>query len=702
MDSTQLKSINNIEAHGGDEIDPNILQHRASTPEHSSWVNASAGSGKTKVLTDRILRLLLPNKKGENATKPEKILALTFTKAGANEMSIRVQDILSKWVVIEDKELKEDLDKLLGYTPTENQISTARKLFAQVIDVSGGLKIMTIHSFCQSILGRFPLEADLTPNFKPLEEEQANQYLKQAQTSLFQKIIRNPALNNAMNNIILEQSEEQFTQIISKLISERRQLSKILYYYDHDGLYQELCAYFSIIAGQTADDIIADSCLISEPLLNDLWRSCKALHGGTNTDIKHANIMQPWLESCEQERIHQWNNYKGCFLTGKSEPRKSLIKKKIAEDNPDILRILETEQKRIIEIENKIKSAKTAALTRDLFIVGKHILDEYQFLKTQHNALDFDDLIIRTLDLLNGETRNMDGLNPAPWIRFKLDQGIDHILVDEAQDTNPEQWEIIKALTDDFFDGDAAQDDKDRSLFVVGDQKQSIFSFQRADPEKFNEMRAWFQNKITASNKVFDPINFIVSFRSTIPILQLVDATFSSENTRSGLSDIPIQHQSFRPKQAGLVEIWPLFEKAQKQEFDSWTAPTKAIESSSSAAQMAQYTAQKISKWLEEKKVLDSYDRPIKPSDIMILVRSRTAFIDQLVRALKSGWTDEQLLEASYNRQSKNLWQYVQKIAPENIIQWLEELIFQSGKERPYEFFYKLLRHGLVMIALIP
>ena len=170
------------------DTDPNVLQNRASNPDISAWVGASAGSGKTKVLTDRILRLLLPNKKGFNASAPHKLLAITFTKAAASEMALRIQQRLSQWAIMDlegEKGLKKDLKNLLGEVASEKQIQYARKLFAEVVDAPGGLKIMTIHSFCQSILGRFPLEADIAPGFTPLEEPQAEAFLQQAQKIVF-------------------------------------------------------------------------------------------------------------------------------------------------------------------------------------------------------------------------------------------------------------------------------------------------------------------------------------------------------------------------------------------------------------------------------------------------------------------------------------------------------------------------------------
>ena len=218
---------------------------------------------------------------------------------------------------------------------------------------------------------------------------------------------------------------------------------------------------------------------------------------------------------------------------------------------------MEIEAERVFTLIKTLQANHIATLTRDLFLIGDAILEQYQNLKTQNSALDFDDLILKTLDLLQGNTITMDGLDVTPWVRYKLDQGIDHLLVDEAQDTNPEQWEIIKALTGDFFDTSSDENEQNRTLFVVGDQKQSIFGFQRAAPEKFSEMREHFENKIQENGHGFAHIPFNVSFRSTPSILTLVDSIFSFPETQKGLGDEVVSHHSYRHKQAGLIELWP-------------------------------------------------------------------------------------------------------------------------------------------------
>ncbi len=730
------------------DIDANVLQNKASNPKASVWVGASAGSGKTKVLTDRILKLLLSDEHGQQACAPHKILALTFTKAAASEMSLRINSRLSEWATMDldgEKGLISSLQNLLGYIPTETQIESARQLFAQVIDVPGGLKIMTIHSFCQAILGRFSLEADIVPGFKPLEENQAKEFIQKAKQRVFTiaKEEKASPLSNALNNIILAQNEEQFDLLLTNIMSERRQFKKILEKnFGIDGLYTALCNALDVPAGKNEEQYLLQACADDQFDKGGLWDAVKALSTGKKTDIENSEKIQSWLELDQTQRLINVNEYMSVYLTNENTIRStSRFPTKTIKDNfPDTVDVLTTEAHRILHLKEQLKSIRITNMTRDLFLIADYVLNEYQRLKEKSNALDFDDLIIRTLDLLTGNTPSMKHLDVAldvsPWIRYKLDQGIDHILVDEAQDTNPEQWQIIQALSDDFFDNQ--EDDINRTLFVVGDQKQSIFSFQRASPEKFQEMQVWFEEKILNAQKDFDRINFNVSFRSVNAVLDLVDNIFTDPALRKGLDDEQIEHKAFRYTQAGHVELWPIFKPEEKQDIDPWTPPINITESSSGAAKMADHIGQKIAEWLDNKEFLKSHDRPIEAGDIMILLRSRNAFVDQLVRALKTrnvpvsgvdrmilneqlpvqdlcavaqfgllpeddlnlacllkspliGWSEDDLFNACYDRKRKSLWQNIKDNNNDDLVTWLENIIQYAGIQKPYEFFSGVL-----------
>ncbi len=737
------------------EIDPNVRQRHAANPTQSVWVGASAGSGKTKVLTDRVLRLLLPDKLGLNAVSPEKILALTFTKAAASEMALRINEELGKWAVmpLESKDskstgsqkynLKGTLEFLLGHPPTDHQIITARQLFAKVIDVPGGLKIMTIHSFCTSILGRFPLEAGLSPNFKAIEESESKPLLQHAinQTINTSQTLKGSDLAQAFYNLALVQNEDQIYDLIQKLISERRQIQKIL---DSNfgalGLYTSLCRHFDINDAETADDIMTAACNSKNYNEAGLRDACKALSEGTEkTDQPKSHIIQDWLDSDIHQRVKTFENYQEAFFTKTGEILKNIATAGLQKKHPDLQENLYIEATRLEKVKQSLSALHIATITRDLFLFGTDILENYEHAKKQKSYLDYDDLILTTLNLLTGKTDNLKNLNNvSPWIRYKLDQGIDHILVDEAQDTNPEQWEIIRVLTDDFTD--TSDEDPARTLFVVGDEKQSIYSFQRASPEKFDEMRQYFTDKFKQNKKNFKEIDFITSFRSTKAVLDFVDTVFSHDIYKKGLGKNSIEHQSFRKSQPGLVTLWPLFKNPDKIEKDVWTPPTQISDSSSGAQALANYIADNIRHWLDDKnRILHSYNRRAEPKDIMILLRTRNQFLDQLVRALKTrnipvsgvdrmvlndqlvvqdlcaaaqfallpnddlnlagllkspfiGIDEQTLFDLCYNRKSQSLWDRVRQSDHIEIIQWLEILIQLSGKERPYNFFSTLLQ----------
>ena len=721
--------------------DPNVLQRQASKPDESVWVSASAGSGKTKVLTERILRLLLPDANGFNATPPNKILALTFTKAGASEMSLRIRTKLSDWAVMNDPDLADSMQELYGHAVSGSQLNAARKLFANVIDAPEGLKIMTIHSFCQSLLGRFPLEASLNPNFQVLTENEAKSFIQKSIQKTLQLSHENKGSpqDNAIHNLFVLCNQDQIYDLINKLLSERKQFTDILEKnFGIEGLYTALCKELNIPAGKTENDLIFQACDDNAFSKTDLYHACKILaESKGKKDQERSIIIQQWLDQEKKERALSFDIYKTAFLKKDGGILSALLSKSSAEKYPDVLQTLETEALRLFELDRKLNAVFVSQATRDLFLIGEEVYKYYAQAKEEQGLLDFDDLILKSLNLLKGQTPKLHGLDASSWVRFKLDQGIDHILVDEAQDTNPEQWEIIEALCDDFFSGESAYETQ-RTLFVVGDEKQSIYSFQRASPKKFMQMHSFFKTKITQAEKVFNPVNFNISFRSTKPVLELVDAVFSDENIKKGLGLENVTHDSYRKSQPGLVELWPLFESPEKQETDPWAPPVTIVDSASGASQMASHVGETIANWIKNKEILESYDRPIEAGDIMILVRSRTVFLEQLVRALKIrnipvsgidrmvlsdqlivqdlcaaaqfgllpeddlilatvlkspfiGWDEDRLFKYAHNR-TGTLWQNVKNCEDSDTVHWLSELIRSAGSLQPYEFFMTLLQ----------
>ncbi len=708
------------------DTDPNVLQRRASDPSQSVWVAASAGTGKTKVLTDRVLRLLLPRPDGTPGTPPHRILCLTFTKAAANEMLLRVGKILGEWAVISEEELTKDLHALCGRAPDPVMIAAARRLFSTVIDAPGGLKIMTIHSFCQSVLSRFPVEANLPPQFKVIDEAPARLLMNDARDQVITHARHHPddPAGQALYALAAVMNEEQFAYAIQDLCRERTYLQSDLS--APETIHKNLCELHDIAPSDMPQTIIRQGCAAGMYNEAGLYAACKALAGGSaKSDQPKGRAIQQWLEFGLEERIAGFDSYAGLFLKKDGDIYKKLVTKGVADAAPESAIVLHNEAMRLKAVQDKVKAAQIAALTRDLFMIGKAIYSRYDALKDRRGQLDYDDLIMRTKALLS-----QDGI--APWVLFKLDGGLDHILVDEAQDTSPEQWDIIQALCDDFFSGESARDDG-RTLFVVGDKKQSIYSFQRADPEEFDRRRDYFKQRAAAKEE-----SLRISFRSTASVLRLVDEVFRPADVRDGVEDGEMIHISHRSGQAGSVTLWPLSLPDDAPPDTPWEPPVQPVGQRSASARLAEKIGTDIASWIGTE-TLESYGRTVRAGDILVLVQTRTAFVNQLVRALKTrnvpvsgidrmvlgdqiavmdmlalarfallpaddlslacalksplaGWDEERLYDAARGR-TGSLWDSVrQQGTPDNTEAYLDSLIKEAKTARPYDFFSHILQ----------
>ena len=631
---------------GARDLDPNVLQRQASHPQKTIWVNASAGTGKTKVLTDRVLRLLLPME-GREASPVHKILCLTFTKAAASEMELRLFKTLSRWTTMAEEDLITVLKKLLGQAPSLDQIRKARQLFTDVIDApNGGLQIMTLHSFCQSVLARFPLEAGLKPGFQPLEDYEAETLLVQAQKEALAQAASAPdgsPSKIAYRHLAHLANDEQLQKLLRTILSERRQVQTFLKEnWDEDGLYTALCRFLNIRPGGDHENISSHIFKKGEFPDTDMKRALQFLLSSTaKTDKDNAQRLENCLYHWHQGITPDPDAYARVFLTQEGTARKTLITKSLQKQDPavyeTVLESMSREAERILTIMEYQRKAQCAAATRDLFLIGKLVIERYQSLKRYQNALDFDDLILQTVQLLGGG-HDVEKLSTVPlraWVLYKLDQGLDHILIDEAQDTNPEQWMIIEALCDEFFAGLNAHDDVTRTLFTVGDEKQSIYSFQRASPEAFQTMRTLFAARTEQAGQSWAEVDLNVSFRSSESVLRAVDAVFAQPALKGDPGFDAVSHMSFRKGQAGRVELWPLFETEDVPPFNPWDPPITVTDVASGAMQCANHIAQTIKDWIATGRRLPSHDRAVRPGDIMILLRSRSAFMNQLILALK-------------------------------------------------------------------
>jgi len=561
-------------------------QRLAAHPHHSAWVAASAGSGKTKVLTDRVLNLLL------EGCPPERILCLTFTKAAAAEMANRVRARLGEWAICPEEDLQQSLHNLLGEDPSFEKMSHARKLFGLTLDTPGGLKILTIHSFCQSLLKRFPLEAELSPFFEVADDTKRQVLIKEASHQVMDNL----------HDLVLRFSESTLEELTTFILQSR---------VSFEGLLPEKIEQVFQTKGLSETGLL-NSLLDSIPEAK-LRESLPLFEEGTATDQTRGQALAQFLSLTHEERTRQYADYLSLFLTLQGEKRACLLTQKVSLKYPDLKEMLEEEGMRLekwVENHNALDIAKVSQL---FLTYGQAFLKTYENLKKERSLLDYEDLILKTVALLK---------NPGcHWVLYKLDGGLDHILVDEAQDTSPTQWAVIRAIAEEFY-ANAATDPRNRTLFIVGDDKQSIYSFQGADPAVFSQMQTDLRAFAHQSEKTWQDIDLNVSFRSTPEVLRVVDAVFSS----------PLSHVPFRKESPGHVELWPLIKKQEEESIEPWQTPRVQYAQDLPQNRLAKLIAQTIQGWLLHKGPLA---KPVRPGDILVLVRRRTAFVDALIRSLK-------------------------------------------------------------------
>jgi ATP-dependent helicase/nuclease subunit A len=723
---------------------PGEDQAAAANPLKSVWVGASAGTGKTKVLIDRVLRLMLPRDgmDADSATRPEKVLCLTFTKTAAAEMSNRIYQRLARWAVIEDVKLEGDLASLLGAPASKETVQEARRLFARVLDTPGGLKIMTIHSFCQSVLKRFPVEAGLPPHFELMDEQSAVEYLLRCQHDMIAAAANDPQspVAAAFSLLALHLDQSAMSDLMSKIMAKRSLLAAIFAKHGDTATsaQQTIAAVYKHL--ELAPDMREETVLQNVGQLApeaevNLRHALRVLLEGSKTDLDKAACMQPWLENASR-RGALLHLYRGAFFTTTGDIRKTLATKKVKEAYPDIEDVMIREAERLQGIEDQLAAVRLAELNGALLTVAAEMVGRYERHKQATDKLDFDDLIIRTSALL--DTKGMVG-----WVLYKLDEGIDHILVDEAQDTSPSQWRVVRAIADEFLAGRGARDDATRTLFVVGDEKQSIFSFQGADPAAFAEMQDYFGGKVKNIQEGWE-IFLEYSFRSTRTVLEVVDGVFGVADVRRGVvADMTrdVLHRPFRTGHAGVVEVWPLVQAQVSAEAEPWQMPVDIEPGDNAGSRLAKKMAETIKDWLDRAEMLESRGRPIKAGDVLILVQSRSALVEMIMRALKEhdvpvagidrmtlteeisvmdllavagfalqprddltlatvlkspliGVSEDELFTLCHGRKA-NLWDVVRDQRPD-IAAWLKTRIDRSGYSTPYEFFAEILNTACV------
>jgi ATP-dependent helicase/nuclease subunit A len=604
--------------------DADDRQRRAADPRASVWVAASAGTGKTKVLTDRVLTLLLAG------TKPHKILCLTFTKAAAAEMSNRIAGRLARWATARDGDLAGDLGRLLGREPDADEMTAARRLFAALLDAPGGMHMETIHAFCQSLLRRFPLEAGIAPHFQVMDDRDAAELLESAKLDvLSQARMGDGALGRALALITARVHEMAFPELMGELTAERGRLERL--FERHGGVEGALAALrhrLELEAGDTPETLLARAVDGAHLQAEALRTAAAALLTGSESDARRGETMARWLAE-PKARAEEFPAWCAVFLTSEGSIRKTLATKAVREGFPGVEDTLLTEAERLIRLTEKLKAARILEATSALLTLGGALLGLYRRAKASRALMDYDDLILGARDLLA-----QPGV--APWVLFKLDGGIDHVLIDEAQDTNPDQWAVVEALTAEFFAGRGARETL-RTVFAVGDAKQSIYSFQRADPREFERMRQAFAAHVPAAGGKWDAVDLNLSFRSAPAVLDAVNAVFAPGRPgRDGVAgDEDIIHLPHRAGQAGRVEVWPAVEPRPADEAPAWKPPVERIRGDSPRTRLARLVASRIRAMIDGE-TLDSKGRPVRAGDVLVLVRRRGGFVEDLVRELKA------------------------------------------------------------------
>ena len=704
--------------------DATRAQITAARPDTSTWLSANAGSGKTRVLTDRVARLLL------DKVEPQHILCLTYTKAAASEMQNRLFKRLGEWAMMEDDALRSALRDLgvLKEIPAE-QLREARTLFAQAIETPGGLKIQTIHSFCASLLRRFPLEAGVSPQFKEIEDRAA----ELLRADILDAMAEGPQAH-LVADLAAHYTGESFASL-TQAITGKREL--------FDNLPEDLSPIFDVPEGFDLDGLPRQ--VMDEAVARWMPEAINILASQSAVTMKRVadalrliNFAEPTFGDLEK--------LKSQMLTQKMELRKSFPTKGAQNDLGPLLTPFEDLAQSVYECHDLQMRARNLARTSALHSFAKVFITRYEAEKQRRGWLDFDDLILRARALLNDP-------KVAAWVLYRIDGGIDHILVDEAQDTSPRQWDVIEKLADEFASGAGAREDQtSRTLFVVGDKKQSIYSFQGADPREFDLKRATFQQSLEEAHLSFQNQSLDYSFRSSPAILRAVDQTFNT--VPEPRMDAPMTHLAFKDALPGRVDLWPLVEANKDDEDEAdWTDPVDRKSPQHHTVILAEQIAAQIKYLVEgehyipdEAEDRSTIRRRITAGDFLILVRGRkTGLFSEIIRACKAaklpiagadrlkvgaelavrdigallsflstpddalslatalrsplfGWSEQALFTLAHGRPSKkDLWQSLrtQEDSYPETLAILHDLRGQVDFLRPYDLIERILtRHG--------
>lgn len=591
-------------------------QRRAADPAHSAFVSANAGAGKTKILTERVARLLL------EGADPSTILCITFTKAAAAEMADRLFALLGGWSLAADPSLQEALARLDGddRVRSAEELARARRLFARALETPGRLKIQTIHAFCESVLKRFPLEAGLAPGFTVIEEGETARLIEACAARLAAEADGEAA--DAFATLLSRMTAQQLRELLVDCLKNRRKFARAVDV-GWAGLTAEVARALDIHPSASSRAIA--SLLFEEWRPEDLERAYAGLEASGGNPKKHcAAPLRAFLDAADSEARLAALGRLFCNTSG--EPRGSFGTQATSQIDPWVEPFLKAAQARFLAAIEQSRAASALESTRALHVLLERAFALFGAMKAARAALDFDDLIASAKRLLVSR-------GGVQWVLYKLDAGLSHILLDEAQDTGPDAWDVIESPLKEFFAAEAP-----RTFFAVGDQKQSIYSFQGADAALFSKKQHDLGKTLAAGR--FENVPVKASFRSTAPILAFVDRLYSRDEVIDNVSDErPLEHFCTREGAAGLVELWPLAERIEPEKPDPWDAPLDATPPESPSKRLASEVARTIAGWLADQEMLESEGRPIEPGDILILVQTRSpmkkdALFVEMIKAL--------------------------------------------------------------------
>ena len=596
-------------------------QASAAEPQAHAWVTASAGTGKTQVLSARVLRLLL------QGTPPAAILCLTFTKLAAAEMQTRVFGRLAYWARCTDAELISDLQALRTDDGPDRR-ALARRLFAEVLDAPQGLAVQTIHAFAQGLIASFPVEAGVTPGFATLDDRASALLRRRLLTSAIEQGDDDPAFMADLAAISIASGEGRLTQVITRLGSHAEALAGL----NPAGIEPMLRRGLGLPTDSDAQSALAAALAGFDASGVARLARAFAADGGKTAPAAAAQV-QGWLQA--DDRAGAFDLLCRFFLTSKNKDvrKPSAVPASADKADPTLRPLFSDLGEAVMAIVVEQRLYAVAAHAACHLRIGVRLAASWVDAKARLGVVDYDDMIAAAQRLLHAP-------GAAEWVRYKLDQRIDHVLVDEAQDTNVRQWQIVEALTKPWFDGDGANEAQ-RTLFVVGDYKQAIFSFQGSDPDVYSDQHDSFAQWAADSGEIWRRINLTSNFRSVPAVLAVVDAVadYLGHGTLDRSGVVP-PHVAHRADQAGAVTLWPPV-RAGDDDSDDDDSPgddagDDAAYSPKAEIKLAHQMAQTIAGWLnpDAPMLLPARGVPVRPQDILVLVRSRSAFSNALVAAL--------------------------------------------------------------------